>query len=190
MPIHIVITAKIGSGKTTLSKLLELSLQKKPLNVLNLDYDQLTHEILAQKYNLHSQKDRRNFAQKFFSSPQEKVAFEQEIHPLTYHIAKEKVAQASQNHLDIVIHQIPLLWKTYALFEKQFQTAPQIIVRCLAPTEEIKKRLQCREMSQSDIERRLTFQLEEDLLYQETVKLPLSRGTILIHVGPEAKTTG
>ncbi|MDR0950191.1 MAG: dephospho-CoA kinase [Candidatus Ancillula sp.] len=163
---HIVITGKIGAGKSTYAKKLEKQLKKLGNSVTNLDYDKLGHEILGEDQDI-----RKKIANDVFNNPEKLEKLEKKLHPKIYNLAKTMIQNdlieekvSSQEKSLIAIHQIPIYWKTKDLFKETFQKYPDKIFVVSANVETITKRLkESRNMTNEQITARLKSQQTESI---------------------------
>ncbi len=158
--IVIGITGIIGSGKTTVSKLLK----KKGITVVDLDV--LAKKIITSKaarkdienqlgkeYIVDGEPDINKLKETVFVNRKQLKNLEEIIHPRVKELLWKKVARKRKSGEKILIVDAPLLYET-DLYKSLNKT---IVIS--AETEKIKERLRIRGLTEKDISARMSNQI-------------------------------
>ena len=150
----IAITGSIGSGKTTVLKLLE----KRGFPVLSAD--EMARESVDSQFELvveklqapqiQNRKDLRDWA---FESAQNLEKLENIVHPMIRESVDKKKEDFKKQGHKICFYEVPIL------FEKKLESFFDFIVLVSSSEEERKKRLLERGLDEKDIKKIMSFQI-------------------------------
>ena len=151
------LTGSFGSGKTTVSKILNRLGARKMINS-----DQLAHEAFQPEsgclkkikslFNIRGPINRRKIAQEVFRNSEKRKALEAIIHPYVHHRIMNELERIKRG---VVVLEVPLL------FEAKFDRICDVTITVSAGKSNMIKRLTRLGYSQDEIKSRLRAQFSE-----------------------------
>lgn len=156
------LTGGIGAGKSTAASIFA------SLGAVVIDADEIARDVLApgrpaldlvakrfgEELIVDGVLNRESLAKIVFSDDQARADLEAITHPLIRQRFEELVAQQKPDA--VVIHDVPLL------FERQLQSAYDLVITVEAPLEVRKERLEARGVSPEQIAQRMAAQATDD----------------------------
>ncbi|MDR1861750.1 MAG: dephospho-CoA kinase [Candidatus Ancillula sp.] len=158
MTEHIVITGRIGTGKTTRSTKLVAQLASDGKTAIRVDYDEVAHQVLDETGIANTPEDRKALGDTLFGDPVALKQHEEMMFPLIFAKVQEIVARASSTGVECVVHEIPLWSKVSAVFSQLFGTPKQVLTLEATDDEIITRLKVSRGLTQAEILLRLEAQ--------------------------------